>query len=300
MKRILSVDFFFLFIIILIWAGSTAFGGNDPTGLLASLRVILGIVIVLFLPGYAIQAAIFPRKSDLDAWTRLVFSFGLSIVLIPLVALLVNASTLGIHFSTMAGGILIVFFAGTVAATIIRRRLPEGEKISMEIKIPPVNMWISENRTNRFLQMIMTIAIGIAGLSAVYMYQHPYVESYTEFYLVNRESSLGGDPRMIIAGDPLIVGIGIINHEGQANQYKIIAMSDDGRTLGEIGPLLLEDGMPWEGDMTITVNGIGENQRIDFILERIGSPWPYRSLRLWINVVEKEEFYSEGTRTPEG
>jgi uncharacterized membrane protein len=300
MKRVFSTDFFFLFIIVLVWAGSTAWGGNDPTGLLASLRLVFGIVIVLLFPGYAIQAAIFPRKNSLDAWTRLVFSFGLSVVLVPILALILNASTLGIHFSTMAGGILTVFFVGAIAATIIRLRLPQEERISPKNGLPSVMMWISGNRTNRFLQVIMTIAIGIAGFSAAYMYQHPFVEFYTEFYFVPLELHPEDDPRLMIIGDPLTVGVGIINHEGRANQYKIIAVSDDGRTLGELGPLRLEDGMVWEGEMTITLNDIGENRRIDFFLERMGSPWPYRSLRLWINVVEKKEFHPGGTKTSVG
>jgi uncharacterized membrane protein len=298
MKRILSSDFLYLYLLLLIWAGSTAFSGNDPTGLLASLRLISGIVFVLLVPGYAIQAAIFPGKDDLDTWTRLVFSFGFSIVLIPIVALILNASPLGIHFSSMVGGIVIVFFAATIVVMIIRRRLPGGEKIRLAVRIPPPNTWLLGNRADRFLQVITIVAIGIAGLSAAYLYLYPNVESYTEFYFLNQGLSAEGAPRSVLAGEPWVLGFGIINHEGQASQYRVIAIMDDGRMLGEIGPITLEDGMQWEGEMILSIKGIGENQKVNFLLERVGFALPYRSLRLWINVMENEKIDPEGTARP--
>ncbi len=43
------------------------------------LRVIFGLPFVLFLPGYALIAALFPGKGDLDGIERVALSFGLSI-----------------------------------------------------------------------------------------------------------------------------------------------------------------------------------------------------------------------------
>ena len=43
------------------------------------IRTIFGIPMVLFLPGYALIAALFPGKKDLDGIERLALSFGLSI-----------------------------------------------------------------------------------------------------------------------------------------------------------------------------------------------------------------------------
>ncbi|MBN1814156.1 MAG: DUF1616 domain-containing protein [Anaerolineae bacterium] len=47
-------------------------------------RLFLGLLFVLFVPGYALQAVLFPRAADLDGPERLALSFGLSIAVVPL------------------------------------------------------------------------------------------------------------------------------------------------------------------------------------------------------------------------
>ena len=70
---------------VVIAAGATAaFTLVAPlTGL--PVRIPLGLLMVLFVPGYALIAALFPRKDDLDGIERLALSFGLSIAVVPLI-----------------------------------------------------------------------------------------------------------------------------------------------------------------------------------------------------------------------
>ena len=48
------------------------------------IRIILGLPLVLFLPGYALIATLFPRKDDFDGIERIALSFGLSIAISPI------------------------------------------------------------------------------------------------------------------------------------------------------------------------------------------------------------------------
>ena len=46
----------------------------------SALRIVLGLPFVLFLPGYMLIAALFPRKNQLDVIERIALSLGLSII----------------------------------------------------------------------------------------------------------------------------------------------------------------------------------------------------------------------------
>ena len=48
------------------------------------LRVLLTLPALLFLPGYCLIAAVFPKDSDVDLIERIALSFGLSIAVVPL------------------------------------------------------------------------------------------------------------------------------------------------------------------------------------------------------------------------
>lgn len=61
------------------------------------LRNILVLPLVLFLPGYALIAALFPAKSNLDGIERTALSFGLSIAIVPLMGLGLNYTPWGIR-----------------------------------------------------------------------------------------------------------------------------------------------------------------------------------------------------------
>ena len=57
-----------------------------------ALRIILGIPFALFFPGYLLIAALFPRKEAMVNLQRVAFSFGMSIAVVPLIGLILNAN----------------------------------------------------------------------------------------------------------------------------------------------------------------------------------------------------------------
>jgi len=58
--------------------------------MLSILQAIIGLPLVLFIPGYALSYAFFPKKKDLDSMERIALSFGLSFALIPLAVFFLN------------------------------------------------------------------------------------------------------------------------------------------------------------------------------------------------------------------
>jgi hypothetical protein len=59
-------------------------------------RIILGLPLVMFFPGYTLIAALFPKRDDIDSIERVALSFGLSIAVVVLIVLMLNYSPWGI------------------------------------------------------------------------------------------------------------------------------------------------------------------------------------------------------------
>jgi len=66
-------------------------------GPLMPIRYLLGAVSVLFMPGYSIVEALYPRGDELTPLERLALSIGLSLAVVPLVGLILNYTPWGIR-----------------------------------------------------------------------------------------------------------------------------------------------------------------------------------------------------------
>jgi len=80
---------------------------------LVYLRYVLGIIFILWLPGYAFIKALFPKQ--LPLWTndktlntieRIALSIGMSIALVPIVGLLLNYTPWGIRLTPIVLSLL--------------------------------------------------------------------------------------------------------------------------------------------------------------------------------------------------
>ena len=81
---------------------------------------------MLFLPGYSLIAAVFPRKDDLDAIERIALSFGLSIAITPLLGLALNYTPFGIRLLPILI-VLSIFTISLAIGTYVRRSMIQEE-----------------------------------------------------------------------------------------------------------------------------------------------------------------------------
>ena len=98
------------------------------------VRVLLGLLLVLFLPGYSLVAALFPRKGDLDGIARIALSFGLSIAVVPLLGLALNYTPLGIRLVPVLLGLSLFTILLALVAYIGRAWVSEGERFVVAIR----------------------------------------------------------------------------------------------------------------------------------------------------------------------
>ena len=105
----------------------------DPRLNETPVRVVLGLLLVLFLPGYSLIAALFPRKDDLDGIERIALSFGLSIAVVPLLGLALNYTPLGIRLVPVLLGLSLFTVLLAVVAGVRRVWMPEAERFVVAV-----------------------------------------------------------------------------------------------------------------------------------------------------------------------
>jgi uncharacterized membrane protein len=248
------------------------------------LRLFLGLPFVLFVPGYALQAALFPRVDDLDGPERLALSFGLSVAVVPPLALLLDWLPWGIRLWPIVVAESLVILVCSAVALFRRYRLPPEEQFRARLQIDLAGWWAEQDRTGRILYGVLAFAFLLAAGSAIAIVALPKPgEQFTEFYILGSEGLAESYPREVAAGQAVSVTAGITNREGVPATYRIEVRVAD-QSIGAAGPISLADGETWQGPVQFAPTQPGDDQQILFFLYRDGDPEPYRSLRLWLNV----------------
>ena len=103
-----------------------------PLNEILPIRIILGLPLVLFLPGYSLIAALFPRKDDLDGIERIALSFGLNIAIVPLLGLALNYTPFGIRLSSILIVLSVFTISLALGAYARRSKIPEGARFVVE------------------------------------------------------------------------------------------------------------------------------------------------------------------------
>ena len=98
------------------------------SGVVIYARYVLGSALILFLPGYALIEALYPKK-ELDELTRFALSIGLSLAIVPLTGLVLNYTPFGIRLLPVAisiAGLTVTFLCVSLHRRHQYYRLAKG------------------------------------------------------------------------------------------------------------------------------------------------------------------------------
>ena len=253
---------------------------QDPPLIVQALRVALGLPFVLFFPGYCLMTAAFPARVDLDGKARLALSFGLSLVLLPSLALFLDTLPGGITlWSVMLGSLGMILLL--VIVTLLRQRsLPPEDRFEPLNQLRPGQAWHALERQYRAAYIIIALLVIAFGALAYTIIALPSpADRMTEFYILGEAGMAEGYPFQLAAGQPTQITIGVRNREGSDHIYHIIAWDGSGR-VGAAEPFLLRDQELTEFTFTFTPLETGPDVRILFDLFINGRVEPHRSLHL--------------------
>lgn len=272
-------------LIMLLWTIMTFIFVIAPVLQNSIIRTILGIPMVLFIPGYVLIAALFTKKNDLESVERIALSFGLSIAVVPLLGLALNF-TFGIRLIPILVTLCLYTIILIFTASYRREKLPEDERFSISFSKTYKNI-VEEskpkNRTDTILTIILIITVVVAVGMIYYVITTPKIgERFTEFYILGSGGKADGYPTKLNVGSSSELLVGVANHEYSPVNYTVrIALNNE--TLAS-KDLILSHNQTWEENMTFVPNKEGTDMKLEFWLFKENNfTEPYRKLHLWVN-----------------
>ena len=260
------------------------------------IRTALGLPMVLFLPGYALIAALFAAEKDLDGIERIALSFGLSIAVVPLIGLGLNYTPWGIRLLPILVCLSIFTLLMCGIALWRREHTPGGEA---PFDVDFTAHWLAlraevlekpESKTDKILTIILVLSILASVMTLVYVIVTPKEgEHFTEFYILGPGGMADDYPTLYAPGESGTVIVGVVNHEYRLLNYTLdMRLENVSLEIPEDRAFIsLEHNETWERTLEITPPFEGTDMKLEFLLfndtEKNES---YRDLHLWINVTD--------------
>ena len=319
-------------LIILLYAGTigTLLGYVD--GIPSGIRFVLGIPLLLFIPGYSLLAALFPgrpsRKKDQNSFSefsqhfrttrsiqqrgirwgeRVALSFGLSLFIIPLLALGLDLTPFPFRSGPIVATLSLFSLTLSFVGIVRRLRLPRTQRFAV-----PLGYWIEEFTKalkrppiDAILNVVLILSIVVAAASMTYALAVPQDgETYTSLFLVTQNGSeepvAANYPTNFTTGEEQSLIVGIKNKEQKTMNYTMVVqlqrINDADQVtqrerLDQFSTPTVPENQTWRTRRSVAPEFSGKNLKLTYLLYR-GEDLPqnpnernsYRETLLWINI----------------
>lgn len=244
----------------------------------APIRALFGFPLLLFVPGYVLLAAFFPRRDPRDErsdgmtspgsstgsrGTRTVFeghsitwkervalSFGSSVALLPVFGLVVAAVVGSLSFGPVLLSVNVFVLAGAAVGIVRRNNLPTDQRFDV-----PYRRWIGglrsavsgrHSRIDSALVVVLVISVLAAASTMGFVLLAPQDgEAYTSATLLTENADgdvvASGYPSEFVQGDGEELVLRVENDEGVETTYTFFVELQRVETSGESVRVTAED-----------------------------------------------------------
>ncbi|HEX4215159.1 MAG TPA: DUF1616 domain-containing protein [Candidatus Dormibacteraeota bacterium] len=208
-------------------AGAVIAAGVGLTGIGGTvLGVLLGVPLVLVLPGLALTGALWPRGRGVPE--RAALAIGLSLALAAVSALALNWLPGGV---TPARSTVLLGMVTLVGACVAAARRPLEDPAAR-----PRDPWRPPIRAHQAAMLVLALAlVGAAVTLAVRGAEQATGPGFTQAWMLPR---------------PNAVAVGLGNDQGAAQAYRVV-LNDDGQTLQTWGDVRLAAGAHWSATASV-------------------------------------------------
>lgn len=289
-----------------------------------AVRSVVGLPVLLFVPGYLFLAALFPattqrtaqrsleqRLSTPSTGERIALSFGVSLTLLPLLGIVLSVTGTGLTLVPLLGALTaICLVAGTVAVGR-RLRLPVGDRFNPSLLQVGRKAWTQLFQRGTTLDSMLNLALaGVIGITILSLTLGLAVpnegETYTEVAVLAENESgsltLANYPQNATAGEPQELVLRVTNEEQRSVAYTVVVQEQRVATGDSIVVEQRERvttlqnrvaaGEQWQTRHEITPQLAGDDRRLAYLVYKGEPPRQptsesaYRYLYLWMNVSE--------------
>jgi uncharacterized membrane protein len=290
------------------------------------LRTVLTMGAILFVPGYALTLLAFPAADGATAddatplWkdenpdssgpaslrftNRLALAFGLSVVVLPLVAMVIAVLSLpytsAVVFSVVTSFTVPVLVAGTVR----RLRTPTTARYAVGTSVSDLLTRVFPGRdgVDRWLNIALAAAVLLTVGALTFTLVAPQDgNAYTQVSLLTEdgsgELSASGYPTNMTRDEPTDLVLSVKNREDQRMDYTIVVQAqtvDTGGVSAASELRRLETTVPGNETRSLShdlsLPRVGDDQRVVYLVYRNEVPSEpaidnaYRTVYFWTNV----------------
>lgn len=248
-----SYDLGVVAVIAFAAVGLAFIGATNP-----ATGVLFGLPLVLLLPGYAVVAAAFTRRT-LGVPERLLFSLGLSLAIVALSGLLLNLTSWGLQAGTWSIWLAIVTLGACTVAWLRRRHefplaAPSQLNTGLDIRQGAI--------------LVLALAVVIGAIAIARMGADQSSTSFTQLWMLPAS-----------AANSNTVNLGVSNMENTTEKYKLDLTVGD-KVLQEWPTIELQPGKEWQVSAVLPSNQATTSQVVA-ILYRLDQPGTvYRKVTL--------------------
>jgi len=187
-----------------------------------TLKIVLGLLFLLFIPGYLLLFVLFPtKKTDkgIDFIERIALSFGISLAIVALTGIAINY-TAGKIQSESALLSIFIFEISIGVISIYRwfKTIPD-ERLVLSIDL---SLFKLKGKLDKILIIILIILILVTTTLFIFVITTPrFNEKFTVFNILASDRNITNYPHNISTGEKATIIIGVTNHEYQTINYTI-------------------------------------------------------------------------------